>query len=203
VHVRFTLMPGDPARLGNALGLYEEEGRPQLESEVGSLGLSLSENAELGVAVIETWWVSGDAMRATERTEDPIRMRAAKTAVATTSVERFEIGTYARTARPHPGAGVRLVRLDTDPARVDHAVTAYQDTAVPWFTETDGFCEAMLYVDRRTGRSVSETVWRDANALAASRSASAAIRVETVTATGSAVRAVEEYRLLSTSVRRG
>ena len=203
MHVRFTLLPGDPAQLGNAIRFYEDEGRPQIEGELGSLGLCLFENAELGVAAVETWWVSGDAMRATEKTEDPMRARAAKMAVATTSVERFQIGIYLRAARPHPGAGLRLTRMDTEPARLDAAVTAYQDTAVPWLTDTDGFCETMLYVDRRTGRAISETVWRDSNALAASRSASAAMRVETVAATDSVVRAVEEYQLVSTSVRRG
>jgi hypothetical protein len=203
VHCRFTLLPGDPARLGNALRYYEAEGRPQIEGEPGNLGMSLFENAEIGVAAIETWWVSGDAMRDTERAEDPMRTAAAKLAVGTTSVERFEIGIYVRTARPHPGAGLRLTRLDTDPGRVDAAVTAYHDTAIPWLAETDGFCEAMLYVDRKTGKAISETVWRDTNALASSRSASAAIRVETVAATDSFVRALEEYRLLSTSVRRG
>jgi hypothetical protein len=203
VHVRFTLMPGDPAQLGNAIRHYEEEGRPELAGETGSLGLSLSENAELGVAVIETWWVSGDAMRESEKTEAPIRAKAAKAAVATTSVERYQVGGYVRAVRPHPGAGLRLTRLDTDPARTDAAVAAWQDTAVPWLAETDGFCEAMLYVDRRTGRSISETVWRDANALAASRGAAAAIRVETVAATESAVRTVEEYRVLSTSIHKG
>ncbi|MCW2566415.1 MAG: hypothetical protein JWN54_512 [Mycobacterium sp.] len=203
MHVRFTLLPGDPAQLGNAIRFYEEEVRPQLEGEAGSLGLSLFENAELGVAAVETWWVSGDAMRETEKTEAPMRTKAARMAVATTSVERFQVGSYLRAARPHPGAGLRLTRLDTDPARLDAAVTAYQDTAVPWLTDTDGFCETMLYVDRRTGRAISETVWRDSNALAASRSASAAIRVETVEATDTVVRAVEEYRLVSTSLRRG
>jgi hypothetical protein len=203
VHVRFTLLAGDPAQLGNAIRYYEDEGRPQIEGEAGSLGLSLFENAELGVAGMETWWMSGDEMRGTEKTEDPLRAKAAKMAVATTSVERFDIGIYLRSARPHPGGGLRLTRLDTDPARVDAAVSAYQDTAVPWLTETDGFCETMLYVDRRTGRAISETVWRDANALAASRSASAAIRVEIVAVTDSVVRAVEEYRVVSTTVRRG
>jgi hypothetical protein len=196
-------MPGDPAHLADAIRHYDEEGRPQLEGEVGSLGMSLYENAELGVAVIETWWVSGDAMRETEKNEDPIRAKAAKIAVATMSVERYQIGIYTRATRPHPGAGLRLTRLETDPAGVADAVTAYEDTAIPWLTESDGFCEAMLYVDRRNGRSISETVWRDANALAASRSASAAIRLETVAATDTVVRAVEEYRMVSSSVRNG
>jgi hypothetical protein len=146
--------------------------------------------------------VSGDALRESERTVGSIREQAAKLALATASVERYQVGLFVRAARPHPGGGVRLTRLDTEPGRVDDAVAAFEDVAVPWLTETDGFCEAMLFVDRRTGRSIGETLWRDANALATSRGASAAIRLDTVAASESIVRAVEEYRLVFTSLRR-
>jgi hypothetical protein len=93
-----------------------------------------------------------------------------------------------------------LTRAETAPARVQEAITAYEDTAVPWLTEAEGFTAALLFADRRTGRSINETLWRDREALAASRSAAAAIRVDTVAATGSAIRAVEEYLLAFNSV---
>jgi hypothetical protein len=80
-------------------------------------------------------------------------------------------------------------------------VAAYEETTVPWLTETSGFCAELLFVDRGTGHSVSETVWRDQHALAASRSAAAAIRVDMAAATGSAIRALEEYTLVFSSVR--
>ena len=57
-------------------------------------------------------------------------------------------------------------------------------------------------MDERTGHSISETVWRDEQALAGSRSVAAAIRVETVASTDGVVRAVEEYGLVSTSARK-
>jgi hypothetical protein len=73
---------------------------------------------------------------------------------------------------------------------------------VPWLAEGEGFWAALLLIDRNTGRSVSETVWRDGEALAASRSAAAAVRVDTVASMGCVVRAVEEYTLVSSSARR-
>jgi hypothetical protein len=53
----------------------------------------------------------------------------------------------------------------------------------------------VLLVHRRTGRGLTETIWRDVDALAASRSRAAAIRADTVAATDAEIRSLEEYRL--------
>ena len=45
---------------------------------------------------------------------------------------------------------------------------------------TPGFCRALYLVDRGSGRTASETVWQDAQALACSRGAAAAMRAEAV-----------------------
>lgn len=199
VHIALTVLPGDPVRLGEALHFLEDEGRPAVDGEDGCLGMVVAENAELGVAVVESFWTSGDTLCRAERTLAPLRAEAARLAVATESVERFEVGALVRSVRPHPGAGVRLTRYETDPARVEDAVTAYGSTVAAGLRDSDGFCVGILCVDRPTGRSVGETVWRDTNALAASRSSAAVRRRDTVAASGSVVRAVEEYRLVFSS----
>jgi hypothetical protein len=102
-------------------------------------------------------------------------------------------------ARAEPGAGVCLTRLEFDPTRLDDVVGAYEDAALPWLAEADGFCSHLLFVHRRTGQAVDETVWRDAGAMAASRSAAAAIRVDAVAASDAVVRSLVEYRLAFTS----
>jgi hypothetical protein len=200
VHVRLTLLVGDPLRLGTAMQFLADETPLQVESEEGSLGMSLHENTELGVAVVESYWSSAEAMRATEAVVS-LAAEAARRSTGTLSVEQYEVALWTRRMRPHPGAGVRLTRLETDPARVDEAIEAYARLALPWLTETDGFCMTQLLVDRGSGRWIGETLWRDANALAASRSAAAGIRVGTAGSSGSVVRALEEYRLVFSSLR--
>ena len=61
---------------------------------------------------------------------------------------------------------------------------------------------ALLLVDRNTGHLISETTWRTPEALAASRSVAAVVRVETVTASDCVIRAVEEYGLVFDSSRK-
>jgi hypothetical protein len=72
---------------------------------------------------------------------------------------------------------------------------------LPWLTETDGFVSAALLVDHRSGRQLSQTIWRDIDALVKSRSPAAAIRVDAVAATDSAVVALDEYGLVFRSIR--
>jgi len=106
-----------------------------------------------------------------------------------------------RVGREEGGAGVRHTVYQMDPAALDEAIAGYEDTAVPWLTETDGFVSAALLVDHRSGRQLSQTIWRDIDALVKSRSPAAAIRVDAVAATDSAVVALDEYGLVFRSVR--
>jgi hypothetical protein len=48
-----------------------------------------------------------------------------------------------------------MTRIDFDPRRIDDAVAAYEDTAVPWLTEADAFCSALLLVHRPSGRALT------------------------------------------------
>jgi hypothetical protein len=194
-HARLSLMTLDPACAADVAKYVENEARPVIEEVPGSRGVALLTIPDLAVMILESFWFSGDAMRESEGAVAPLRKEAVQRGVATVSVERHEVASATRVARPEAGAGVRLTRVDVDPRRVDEAIARYEDTAVPWLTETDGFCSAVLLVHRRTGRALTETVWSDAEALAASRSGAASIRADAVTATEAEIRALEEYHL--------
>jgi heme-degrading monooxygenase HmoA len=190
----------DPAKVGDVAEYVENEARPAIEEIPGSRGVALFTIPDLAVMVMESFWVSGDAMRESEGAVARLRKEAVHRGVGTVSVERHEVASSTRVARPEAGAGVRLTRVDVDPRRVDDAIERYEDTAIPWLTETEGFCSQVLLVHRRTGRGLTETVWRDKQALAAGRSAAAAIRADTVAATDAEIRALEEYHLQFSTV---
>jgi hypothetical protein len=59
----------------------------------------------------------------------------------------------------------------------------------------------VLLAHPRTGETISETLWEDEEALVGSRSAAAGIRVDTVNATDTTVKGLEEYTQLFNSVR--
>jgi quinol monooxygenase YgiN len=199
LHVRFNLLTSDPDRLAESVSFIESEVRDRVQSRPGNLGLSLYTNPVLGTAVVESFWVSGDALRASEQTVSSGRRQAARLAAGTVAVERFQLPVFEREAPLEPGAGLRLTRMDIEPFQIEDAIEAYGDIVVPWLAETAGLCSALLLVDPGTGRSISESVWRDQQALAASRRIAAAVRVDFAASTDCAVRAVEEYGLVFNS----
>jgi hypothetical protein len=198
MHVRVTMVTADPRKLDDVGKYVANEARSIVEDKPGNLGMSMAVN-DLGVAVVETFWVSGDAMRESERQVSATRTEAARRGGGTVSVEHYAVASVIQLEKPEVGAGMRLTRADVDATKVDTAVAVYEDAAVPWLTETAGFCAARLFVDRRSGSSMAETLWRDRSALVESRAVAAAIRTDTVAATDAVIRAVEEYRLVFTS----
>jgi hypothetical protein len=202
LHVRLNLITADPIRLGDSVKFVENEVRPVVEGQPGNLGMALKLNADLGLAILESFWVSGDALRVSERIVAPNRAAAVRRATGTVTVERYSVPVFGREAPLHSGEGVRVTRLDVQPDAVEDAVATFGGVTVPWLADTEGFCSTLLFIDRTSGRSVVETIWRDPEALAASRSAAAAIRVDTVRATNGVIRSVEEYQLVFSSARK-
>jgi hypothetical protein len=203
LQTRFNLITADPDRLADAVRYIRAEVRPAVEALHGSMGMSLYTDPEVGVAVLESFWASREALIHSEQIAAPRRSDAVKRAKGTVSVERYRVPVFEREAPLDTGAGLRLTRMDVKVSRVEDAVESYGATAVPWLAETEGFCGALLLMDWSTGHSISETIWDSPKALAASRSAAAAVRVETVKSTGCVIRAVEEYDLVFNSARIG
>lgn len=201
MHARVTLMTADPERLGGAVRYVENEARRVVEDRLGNRGMSAQMHADIGVAVVTSYWISGDAMRDSEHSVAATRAEALRRGAATVSVERFEVTSFLRLKPADAGAGVQLTRLEAAPADVDRLISSYEDVAIPWLTEAEGLCAAVLFVDRRSGRGIAETLWRDGKTLAANRGRAADIRADTVAATGSAVRALEEFDLVFNTAR--
>ena len=202
VHAELNLITMDPVRLNESVDYIETELRPLVESQSGNLGMSLHTNSELGVAVLETFWVSGEALRLGEHIVAPSQDEAVRRVTGTLTVERYAVPVFEREGPVRADAGVRLTRMDVEPSGVDDAVEVFGDTAVPWLAETED-CRCILYlVDRQSGRMISESIWKDAKAMADSRSAAAAVRAEAVGLAGCVVRAVEEYNVAFSSARK-
>lgn len=198
MHVRLSLVTADPSKIDDVVKYVTNDARSIVEEKPGNLGMSMAVN-ELGVAVVETFWVSGDAMRESERQVSATRVEAARRGGGTVACEHYVVASVVQVDKPAVGAGMRFTRADVDLTKVDATVAAYEDAAVPWLVETTGFCAARLYMDRRAGKSITESLWIDAPALVTSRAVAATIRTHTVAATGASIRGVEEYRLVFTS----
>ena len=203
MYVRMSMLAGDPARLAEATHYLETTVRPHVEAEPGSRGLAVLTNAELGVCLVATYWESADAMAASEQAVEVPRKELTELIGGTVAVETYEVPLFIRVARPGPGAGVRLTRIDSEPARLSAAVEEFRHSSGPALMDMPGLCSAQFMVDREAGHSIVATTWEDMDVMASSRSQVATLRTDLAAATRAQVRMVEEYTLAFSTVREG
>jgi hypothetical protein len=198
MHVRFSLIAVDPQVLDGCIGFLEDEARPVVESQRGSLGLALLE--EPGVVIFESFWATQEALWLSKETEAVFRGELVRRVERSVKAEDYQVAVFEREGPP--GEAVRLTRMKVKPGGVADVVDVYGDTAVPWLTDTPGFREALLFADPGDGQLISQTAWRDPAARAASPSVAEMIRSEVLADHDCQIRAAENYRLVLGSARK-
>jgi predicted ester cyclase/heme-degrading monooxygenase HmoA len=203
MHVRMNMLAGDPAQLSEATRYLEGTVRPHVEVQPGNRGLACLINADLGVCVVASYWDSIDAMTASEQAVQVSRKEVTERMRGTVTVEHYDVPVFVRRSRPQAGSGVRLAHFDIPPTSIDTVIEEFRNTGIPTLMDLSGLCSAQIMTDRTTGRCIVITAWDDMGALAASRSATARLRGNAAAVTHMQVRAVEEYKLVFSSVREG
>jgi quinol monooxygenase YgiN len=204
LHTRLNRIAADTAALDGCVSYVEREIRPALEARPGSLGISVLEDREQGVAVFGSVWATSLEMSGSEDTEVPLRGELARLARGPVTVEVYQVPVFQlfqRSALPRRGCVVRLTRMQVRPSQVDDVIEVVGDIAVPSLAEAPGFCDALLFADPASGSLISETVWRDPRARAAAPDVAAIVRAEVPDEAGGEIRAVEDYALVFSSVR--
>ena len=204
LHVEVSRITADSRRLADAVRYLTGEARPAAERQPGNPGTSLLLAPEAGAAAFESSWASegalldsGDALAASAG-------EAARQAGGTVTRERYAVLVFEHEAPWRGGQGVRVTAMTVTPSMlsgVEDAVAWYGDTAVPRLADAGGFCAALLYADRAAGRLVSETVWQDIRALAASRSMATAAEAAAAAELNGVIGTSGEYRLVFSSAR--
>ncbi|HEY2577060.1 MAG TPA: hypothetical protein VGI74_12190 [Streptosporangiaceae bacterium] len=205
LQARCSLIALDPCELGQSVEFIAANVRPVVEKQTGNLGMCLFTNPELGMALLESFWATRDALLRAELSEqaDPPGYREAlRRASGTVWVDRYRVPVFELDAPLGPAAQLRLTRMHIPPSRVDDFVAVYAATEVPSLPDIEGFRCARLLVDKDCSHAITEVVWRDGRALAASRSIAAAMRVSMAAATGCVIQGVEEYTFSFDSVRK-
>jgi hypothetical protein len=198
MHVRFSLVAADPPVLAGCIGYLKDKARPVLESQHGSLGLALLEEARRR----DTRVVLGDARGAVAERGDRAVFRGelARRVERPVKAEDYQVTVFEREGPPEEA--VRLTRIEVKPAGVADVVDVYGDTAVPWLADTPGFRETLLFADPADGQLISQTGWRDPAARAASPSVAEMIRSDVLADDDCQIRTVEDYRLVFDSARK-
>ncbi len=129
MHVRFSRVAADPPVLaGCILGHLKDEARPVLESQHGSLGLSLLEKP--GIVIFESFWATPEALWLCQETEEVVRGELARRVEQPVRAKDYEVVVFEREGPP--GEAVRLTRIQVKPrAGVADVVDVYGDNHGP------------------------------------------------------------------------
>ena len=204
MHVRFSQITADPPILAGCLAYLEDEVRPVVERQHGSLGMSLLVSQEPGVAIIESFWATHEheLVWANGDTEALIRGELARRIKQPVTAEDYQVAVFERKAPLRSGEAVRLTWVQVKPLGVANVVDVFGDTAVPWLADTPGFCGALLFAAPARGQLISETVWRDPSARAVGPSVAEMIRAEVLDEEDREIRGVEDYSLVFSSAQK-
>jgi hypothetical protein len=204
MHVRISLITAAPPVLAGCLAYLEGKVRPVVENQPGSLGLSLLAGQDPGVAIIESFWATHEheLVWAAGATEALVRGELARRVQRPVTAEDYQVVVFEQEAPLRSGEAVRLTRLQVKPPGVADVAEVFGDTAVPRLVEVPGFCATLLFAAPASGQLISQTVWRDPSARAASPGVAEMIRAEVLDDEDCEIRAVEDYRLVFSSARK-
>ena len=174
---------------------------PALLGMDGCIGLSMLVDRQGGRCIATSAWRSEEAMLASEDRLRPMRERVGELLGGQPEVERWEIAVLHRDHTSSPGACVRAIWVQVDPAGLDQALEVYRMSVLPAVEGMDGFCSASMLVDRGSGRCVSSVTFDSLDALERSREQAASMRESATRAAGASVLDVCEFELALAHLR--
>lgn len=212
LHVSINLISADPVLLAEPVRYIEKTVRGALEPLTGNLGTALHADHESGALVLESFWASQTALLDGEELTEQGLVEEVQRVNGTVAAHVYEVPVFVPEGEFRTGNAVQLSWMDAEPSlpfyeepigaraerelMLEDAIESFGDSAVPEFAVLDGFRGAMLYANWDARRVISETIWRDRRALAASRSAAVAART-----TGCVTRETREYQVLFSTAR--
>ena len=176
MYARSTTIDGRPGAVDDAVSEVREHLLPAALDTDGCVGLSVLADGTSGCCVLTSAWRSADALRAGEAALAPHQERVVALLDGPPEDEEWEIAVVHRDHASRPGACVRIVRVQAEPACADHAVDLYRTVLLPRIEEFEGFCSASLLVDRPSGQAVSSVTFDSREAMRHTRNLAAVVR---------------------------
>jgi heme-degrading monooxygenase HmoA len=199
--VRTVYATGDPARLDTAVRALNSEGRDLLEERPGYRGAGIFVDRDLGKLLTVSWWDSEEARHNSDEVMRERRPALLQPFAGTVAVENYEVAIFHTLPHPTAGGGLRITRVEFDPADADLFADTFHASVLPRFETLPGLARAALFLDRERGRGIVGTLFTDHRSLAASRAGQAAARHEGAAKAHVTVVGLEEFQVLHADAR--
>lgn len=195
VYARVTTVDGDPGRIDDVISFVKGTVEPLVRQQPGSAGLAMFVDRDKGRVTVTTAWSTAEACAASDGPLAPVRGEAARILGGQARPEEFELAVRERVQPAQPGYWNRTTRLAVPVERMEQAIAAFRDRTIPALRQIEGFCGAVLLVDRSTGTAVGATTWVTREHLQASREAADRLRHATADSSGARVTEVTESEI--------
>jgi heme-degrading monooxygenase HmoA len=196
MYVRSLYITCDPADVGPALDVIAKSVPGMLAEQAGFDGIGIFADRTTGKIITGSWWDTEDALRESDAKLRDRRMGMLAPFVSTIATMESEAAAYSRPASAAAG-GFRLQRMMFDPHQADRLIATFKDVGLTRLQGVDGFEGASLLLNRTFGMASVGVVFRDLDALAASRGPHAAIRKAAMAEIpGAQMIALEEFEVV-------
>lgn len=200
--VRATTIHADATRIDEGVAFVRDNVVTAVDALPGSLGLSMFVDRDTGVVTITSAWESVQARTASDVTLAPLRAGASQAlGGGMPATELLELAVLDRRRPAEAGFRSRMTRVTIDPHRIDSAIDAYSASTMHDVQLLDGYCSAVLLVDRGSGHGAVSVIFDSLRALEASRPHAQALRDAGSAKAGAQVTEVRESEIVLAGIR--
>jgi len=200
-HARVIRLKTEPSNAEKAIKQLSSEMIPLLKKQDGFRGAALVGNRKTGDGFSVTYWESEEAMRNAR----PKGLPQAETVLGNTGSkivdeDECEVVVQERIQPPKAGVFVRVTTVEADPAKAAEGIAFYKERIVPVIRKQPGARSALLFVNRKTGRTYSSTAWDTEQDMQKSEAAVAGLRDEAIKKIGGKGGKVEAFEVYFTEI---
>ena len=197
MYVRTIYATGDPAKLDGVLDALRTEAPGLLSQSPGYHRFGLFADRELGKLLMGSWWESESARAESDGRLRERRKQLLSPFADTVTADDWEAVSYTPAPQVKPGMWLRTGQVEFDPSDAASYRQMFDERGRPQLEAVDGAVSATLFLNAAAGRANVGALFRDRDALAASRGPQSAIRGAFLTKTHATLRSMEEFELIT------
>ncbi len=200
--VRATTIHADHGRLDEGIAFVRDHVMPATDELDGSCGLSMFVSRDTGVVTVTTAWETEATRDAASEILTPLRAKGTRIlGGGTPATELLELAVLDRRRPAEPGFWSRMTRVRIDPQHIDEAIDAYSASTMHDVQLLEGYCSAVLLVDRAQGRGAVSVTFDSRSAMERSREQGETLRTTGLAKAGAEMVEVREAEIVLAGIR--
>jgi hypothetical protein len=174
---------------------------PAVDTLPGNLGLSMFVTRDPAIVTVTTAWQTEQDRSESDHLLTPLRAQGSRILGGSAVSELLELAVLDRRRPAEIGFWTRMTRVQIDPVHVETAIDAYTASTLHDVQLLDGYCSAVLLVDRLTGAGVVSVTFDSRRTLETSREHGATLRTAGLAKAGAEVVEVREAEIVIAGIR--